>query len=184
MPKPASRGLRWFSAMVLVDVLFAGRIWGLPVLTALTPSKAWSEQHGRRHRPVTEWARLLLLTLRRWLPGRSVVAVMDGEFAALELLHALRSSVVVISRMRKDARLFDPPSSRHCQLVGLRSRWCVTGTACPWLCRSGDAGDLGPNLKGLGAVGSILGGRHLMAAEVEEVVDPVMGGKETLRLAR
>ena len=113
VPKPASRGLRWLSAMVLVDVPFAGRIWGLPVLTALTPSKAWSEQHGRRHRPVTEWARLLLLTLRRWLPGRSVVAVMDGEFAALELLHALRSSVVVITRMRKDARLFDPPSSHE-----------------------------------------------------------------------
>ena len=70
VPKPASRGLRWLSAMVLVDVPFAGRIWGLPVLTALTPSKAWSEQHGRRHRPVTEWARRLLLTLRRWLPVR------------------------------------------------------------------------------------------------------------------
>ncbi len=35
-----SRGLRWLSAMVLVEVPFAGRIWGLPVLTALTPSKA------------------------------------------------------------------------------------------------------------------------------------------------
>ena len=112
-PKPTSRGLRWLSAMVLVDVPFAGRIWGLPVLTALTPSKAWSERHGRRHRPVTEWARLLLLTLRRWLPGRSIVAVMDGEFAALELLHALRSCMVVITRMRKDARLFDPPSDHE-----------------------------------------------------------------------
>ena len=110
MPKPTSRGLRWLSAMVLVDVPFAGRIWGLPVLTALTPSKAWSERQGRRHRTVTEWARLVLLTMRRWLPGRAIVAVMDGEFAALELLHALRPSMAVITRMRKDARLFDPPS--------------------------------------------------------------------------
>ena len=110
MPKPTSRGLRWLSAMVLVEVPFAGRIWGLPVVTALTPSQAWSERQGQRHRTVTEWARLLLLTLRRWLPGRSIVAVMDGEFAALELLDALRSSMVVITRMRKDARLFDPPS--------------------------------------------------------------------------
>lgn len=110
MPKPTSRGLRWLSAMVLVDVPFAGRIWALPALTALTPSKAWSEQHGRRHRTSTEWARLVLLTLRRWLPGRAIVAVMDGEFAALELLHALRASMVVITRMRKDARLFDPPT--------------------------------------------------------------------------
>lgn len=103
-------GLRWLSAMVLVDMPFAARIWALPVLTALTPSKTWSERHGRRHRTVTEWARLLLLTVRRWLPGRAIVAVMDGEFATLELLHALRPSMAVITRMRKDARLFDPPS--------------------------------------------------------------------------
>ncbi len=103
-----SRGLRWLSAMVLVEVPFAGHVWALPVLTALTPSKGWSERHGRRHRPVTDWARRLLLALRRWLPDRTVVAVMDGEFAALELLHALRSRVVVITRLRRDARLFDP----------------------------------------------------------------------------
>jgi len=36
---------------------------------------------------------------------------MDGEFAALDLLHALRPSMAVITRMRKDARLFDPPSN-------------------------------------------------------------------------
>jgi hypothetical protein len=109
MPRPTARGLRWLSAMVLVEVPFAGRIWALPVLTALTPTKAWSEQHGRRHRTVTEWARRILLALRRWLPDRPMVAVMDGEFAALELLHALRPRMAVIARMRKDACLFDPP---------------------------------------------------------------------------
>ena len=71
----------------------------------------------------------------------------------------------------------------HRQLVGPRSRWRVIGTVCPWLRRSGDAGDLGPNLKGLGPGGSILGGGYLVAAEAEEVVDPIMGGEETLRLA-
>jgi DDE superfamily endonuclease len=107
--RATSRGLRWLSAMVLVEVPFAGRLWALPVLTALTPSKAWSERHGRRHRPVTEWARRLLLVLRRWLPDRPIVAVMDGEFAALDLLHALRPRMTVIARLRRDARLFDPP---------------------------------------------------------------------------
>ncbi len=109
LPKPTARGLRWLSAMVLVEVPFARRIWALPVLTALTPGKAWSERHGRRHRPVTAWARQVLLVLRRWLPDRPMVAVMDGEFAALELLHALRPRMAVIARLRKDARLFDPP---------------------------------------------------------------------------
>ncbi len=123
-----SRGLRWLSAMVLVDVPFSGRIWALPVLTALTPSKAWSERQGRRHRTVTEWARRVLLTLRRWLPNRSIVAVMDGEFAALDLLHALRPSMVVITRLRKDARLFDPPSGH-----GKRGRPARKGARQPLL---------------------------------------------------
>ena len=59
-------------------------------------------------------------------------------------------------------------------------------SACSWLRRSGDTGNLGPNLKGSDPGGSILGGGHLMAAEQEEqeeVVDPVVGGEETLRLA-
>ena len=56
-------------------------------------------------------------------------------------------------------------------------------TACAWLRRSGDAGDLGPDLKGLGLGGSILDGWNLMAAEAEEVVDPVVGGQEALCLA-
>ena len=97
--------------MVLAEVPFAGHVWALPVLTALTPSRAWSERHRRRHRPVTDWAHRLLLTLRRWLPDRTMVAVMDGEFAALDLLHALRPRMVVIARLRRDARLFDPPGA-------------------------------------------------------------------------
>ena len=59
----------------------------------------------------------------------------------------------------------------------------MIGTACLWLRRSGDAGDLGPNLKGLGPGGSILDGWNFMAAEQEEVVDPVVGGEEALCLA-
>jgi DDE superfamily endonuclease len=125
--KITSRGLRWISAMLLVQVPFAGRIWGLPVLTALTPSKAWCEHHKRRYRPVTKWAEmakvpmaqaigmpsegeLLLLTLHRWLPDRMIVAVMDGEFTAIDLLHRLRRYMIVVTRLRLDACLFDPPS--------------------------------------------------------------------------
>jgi len=38
-------------------------------------------------------------------------------------------------------------------------------------------------LKCLGPGGSVLGGWNMVAAEVEEVADPIMRGKETLRLA-
>ncbi|WP_349602970.1 IS701 family transposase [Azospirillum argentinense] len=104
-----SRGLRWMTAMLLVEVPFAGRIWGLPVLSALAPSRSWCEAQGRRYRPTTAWARAILLRLHRWLPGRRLVAVMDGEFAALTLLDAVRPHMIAITRLRLDARLFDPP---------------------------------------------------------------------------
>jgi len=55
--------------------------------------------------------------------------------------------------------------------------------ACSWLRRSGDAGDVRPNLKGLDPGGSILGGWNFVAAEPEKVVDPVVGGQEALCLA-
>jgi len=51
------------------------------------------------------------------------------------------------------------------------------------LCRGGHAGDRGPGLKGLGPGGSVLGGRAVIAAEGEEIVDPVMGEEEALGLA-
>src|SRR4051794_17218676 len=52
------------------------------------------------------------------------------------------------------------------------------------LCPSGHAGDRGPGLEGLGSGGAILAGGEVIAAEVEEIVDPVMGGEEASGLAR
>ena len=54
--------------------------------------------------------------------------------------------------------------------------------ACLRLRPSGGAGDLGPNLTGLEAGGSILDSWNLVASEQEEVVDPIVGGQEALRL--
>jgi hypothetical protein len=51
------------------------------------------------------------------------------------------------------------------------------------LCPSGHAGDLGPGLEGLGSGGSILMGGAVIAAEVEEVVDLIVGGEEALSLS-
>jgi hypothetical protein len=54
---------------------------------------------GRRYRPTTTWARAILLRLHRWLPDRLLVAVMDGEFAALTLLDAISPHMVAITRL-------------------------------------------------------------------------------------
>jgi len=72
---------------------------------------------------------------------------------------------------------------KHCQLVALGSCWSAIGVAYLQLRRSGDAADLGPKPKGPGPGGSILDGWNVVAAEMEEVVDPVVSGEEPLCLA-
>src|ERR687889_1738007 len=63
-------GLRWISVMLLVHIPWAGRIWGLPFLTTLAPSERHARRAGRRHKPLADWGRQLLLLASRWLPGR------------------------------------------------------------------------------------------------------------------
>ena len=101
-------GLRWISLMWLGHVPWAGRHWALPVLTVLAPSARYYRQQGRRHKKLTDWARQMILQLRRWLPHRSLVLVGDNSYAVLDLLHRCRSlaqPVTLIARLRLDAAL-------------------------------------------------------------------------------
>ena len=65
-------GLRWLSVMILPEIAFAGRVWGLPFLTALAPSERYAMQRQRRHKKLTDWGRQVLLQTARWLPGRQI----------------------------------------------------------------------------------------------------------------
>ena len=111
-------GLRWISLMWLGHVPWAGRHWALPVLTVLAPSTRYYQQQGRRHKKLTDWARQMILQLRRWLPQRPLVLVGDNAYAVLDLLHccqSLREPVTLIARLRLDAALYAPaprPSAR------------------------------------------------------------------------
>ena len=69
-------------------------------------------------------------------------------------------------------------------LIGSGRDKAREGRSHEGLCSSGHASDLGPGLEGLGPGGSVLGGREVIAAEVEEVVDLIMSGEEALGLAR
>lgn len=105
-------GLRWVCLMLLAPIPWAGRVWALPFLSALAPSERYAHLHGRRHKPVTLWARQLIRLAHRWLPNRSLVVVGDRSYAALDLLAALRPVATVITRLRLDARLVAPPPPR------------------------------------------------------------------------
>ncbi len=123
-------GLRWLSLMLLAPVPWAGRVWALPVLTALAPSERHAHRAGRRHKKLTDWARQAVLQLACWLPGRRLVAVGDSGYAALDSLGAVRHRAGVVARLRPDARLFEPPPPRTPRTVG-RPR--VVGRRLPTL---------------------------------------------------
>lgn len=106
-------GLRWICLMLLVPIPWAGRVWALPFLTALAPSERYAQQRGRRHKPLTVWARQLVRQVHRWLPDRPLVLVADSSYAALDLLAALRPVATVVTRLRLDAQLFAPSPPRR-----------------------------------------------------------------------
>ena len=109
-------GLRWISLMWLGHVPWAGRHWALPVLTVLAPSARYYQERGRRHKKLTDWARQMVLQLRRWLPQRPLVLVGDNGYAVLDLLHCCQSlsePVTLIARLRLDAALYAPAPARQ-----------------------------------------------------------------------
>jgi hypothetical protein len=114
-------GLRWVSLQLLARVPWAQRVWALPFFTVLAPSERYHQERGQRHKTLPTWGRQMLLQLRRWLPERYVVAVADSTYAALDLLAActrLARPVVVITRLRLDAALYDPAPDRAPGTVG------------------------------------------------------------------
>jgi len=108
-------GLRWVSMMVLTKIPWVERVWALPFLTVLAPSERYHQERGRQHKKLTDWARQMIRQVRRWLPNRALVVVVDSSYAVLELLATcigLRHPVTVVTRLRLDAALYDPPPVR------------------------------------------------------------------------
>jgi hypothetical protein len=94
--------------MLLVPVPWSRRVWALPFLTTL----AWpADKHGqRRHKTSIDWLRQMMKQVRRWLPGRQLVLVVDGGCAAVSLaLACITHHVTMVSRLRWDAALYHPP---------------------------------------------------------------------------
>jgi len=126
-------GLRWVSMQLLVRIPWAARVWALPFLTVLAPSERYHQERGVRHKKLTDWGRQMVLQLRRWLPTRQIVVVADRSYAVLELLARcarLAQPVVMITRLRLDAALYDPAPVRP---AGMRGRPRCKGQRQPTL---------------------------------------------------
>ena len=99
--------------MLLTPIPWAGCVWALPFLTILAPSERSAQKQGRRHKKLTDWGRQALLQTARWLPDRRIVAVADSSFSVIELLRSVSPRLDVVTRLRLDAGLYEPPPARH-----------------------------------------------------------------------
>jgi hypothetical protein len=126
-------GLRWLSVMLLVTIPWARAVWALPFLTVLAPSERYHQERRQRHKKLPDWARQMLVQIRRWLPQRELVVVADSSFAVLTLLHELRllsQPVTMITRLRLDAALYEPAPARA---IGQTGRPRLKGRRLPTL---------------------------------------------------
>jgi hypothetical protein len=83
-------GLRWLSLMFMLKIPWAQRTWTMPFLTVLAPSERYYEERLQQPKKLTDWARQIILQVRRWPPNRDLVVGADNSFAALELLDQVR----------------------------------------------------------------------------------------------
>lgn len=106
-----SYGIKWLSMMVLKRLPSSKRTFALPFFTALLPSKKANETRGKQHKTIVDWARQMIIQVRKWIPNRSIIFVADGEFATAFLAWTcLKYQVSLITRLRMDARFFNFPA--------------------------------------------------------------------------
>ena len=135
-------GLKWVAMMVLIPVPWSKRPWALPFLTAL----CWPEGKGphRRHKTSIDLVRQMVRLVRRWLPLRKLVLIVDGGFAAVGLAAScLASEVTMVCRLRLDAALYHPPGPQPASKRGPKpKKGARQRTPKQWLSRSDTPWDL------------------------------------------
>jgi len=105
-----SFGHKWVVLAVRFHVPWLNRPWSLPCLMMLWVSEKQCPKYGVKHRTPIELTIIMLLLLHKWFPSRTFTVVGDGGFASLELTKfaAKNPWVQLVSRLRRDAQLFDP----------------------------------------------------------------------------
>lgn len=105
-------GIRWIVLALVVQTPWSQRLWALPFLAFPALSPKTSQKLNKRHRTVVQWTCFLIDKVRRWQPEREIALVGDGGYAAVPLIQRcqrLKIPVKLVSRLRLDAVLHDPP---------------------------------------------------------------------------
>jgi len=106
-----SQGVRWLCVALLVPVPWSGRLWACPVLTVPLLAPATSARLGKPHQTTIARTQDLIRLIHRWQSGRTLILIGDGGFAATALGHtcAALPGTALVTRLRLDAALYDPP---------------------------------------------------------------------------
>ena len=113
-------GLKWLSLMLLVRRPWSSRVWALPFLTVLC--RAQDKDRPLRHKTAIDILTVCVRLVRRWVPERAIVMVVDGGYAALKLALCCadeQTDVTLVTRLRLDVALYHWPGPRP---VGKRGR--------------------------------------------------------------
>jgi hypothetical protein len=127
-------GLNWLVCAIHIKLPWSNRLWALPFLSILMPPKnplssslnEYDLSKKKAHKTMTQWTCQVAMLLRIWLgPSKKIWIAVDNAFATYALANCcIDSGVVLISRMRMDARTFQfPPESKgrgRKKLVGKR----------------------------------------------------------------
>ena len=76
------------------------------------PSPKTAARLKRKNWTIVQWTAHLIGWVRHWQPDREIVLVGDGSYAAILLIQRcqrLKQPVKLVSRLRLDAQLYDPP---------------------------------------------------------------------------
>jgi hypothetical protein len=111
-------GHKWLVMCVVARLLGTARPWALPILCGLCASEKVASKAKYHHKTPSQLSLQLLVRLMRWFPQRRFILLADGRAASHALAafaSAHRDRVTLVSRMRADANLYDPPAypKRH-----------------------------------------------------------------------
>jgi DDE superfamily endonuclease len=108
-------GHKWLVMCILAMLPGMNRSWALPILCGLCRPKKTADRTGQRPKSASEIALQLLIRMMRWFPQRRFILIGDSRavshrVACFAWRH--RDRVTLISRLRADANLYDPPRKK------------------------------------------------------------------------
>lgn len=103
-------GLRWVVTALVVPIPWAGRLWALPFLSQLAPSRKTDTKQKRQHKTIAQRARQVVCLMRRWLPGTELTVLGDTAYSVIALGRSCQKRRVrLIAPLWWKACLHQPP---------------------------------------------------------------------------